>query len=213
MRLVRYQVTNFRSVKNSGWIDAGDVTALIGVNESGKTNLLLPLWKLKPARDGELQPTSDYPKRMFAEIRARPNYFSFISAEFEAGKLAEQISQVTTTPAGQVDIVRLTRFYDGSYTLSFPNYVAKSEVVASEVANALQRLSAAVETMAPAKHEEALKKAVLNTVESFKTSPDASWRTAELSAAAAALKDLLPKTLPKTTTIVPLLQQTVGHLE
>ncbi len=48
MKLVKYQVTNFRSVEDSGWIDVSDVTALIGENEAGKTNLLLPLWKLNP---------------------------------------------------------------------------------------------------------------------------------------------------------------------
>ena len=61
MKLTRFRVNNFRSVSDSGWLEADDVTALIGVNESGKTNLLLPLWKLKPAQDGEIQPTSDYP--------------------------------------------------------------------------------------------------------------------------------------------------------
>ena len=54
MKLTRFRVTNFRSVKDSGWVDVDDVTALIGVNESGKTNLLLPLWKLNPALDGEI---------------------------------------------------------------------------------------------------------------------------------------------------------------
>ena len=42
MKLKQFCVTNFRSVENSGWIEAEKVTALIGVNESGKTNLLLP---------------------------------------------------------------------------------------------------------------------------------------------------------------------------
>lgn len=46
MRLLRYRVTNFRSVADSGWLGPDDVTALIGVNESGKSNLLLPLWTL-----------------------------------------------------------------------------------------------------------------------------------------------------------------------
>ena len=44
MKLTKFKVTNFRSVDDSGWIEADAVTALIGVNESGKTNLLLPLW-------------------------------------------------------------------------------------------------------------------------------------------------------------------------
>ena len=49
MKLKKYQVTEFRSVDDSGWIETDDVTALIGTNESGKTNTLLPLWKLNPA--------------------------------------------------------------------------------------------------------------------------------------------------------------------
>ena len=65
MKLVRFKVTNFRSVDDSGWIEVDAVTALIGVNESGKTNLLLPLWKLNPVREGEIQPTSDFPKSLF----------------------------------------------------------------------------------------------------------------------------------------------------
>lgn len=78
MKLLQFRVTNFRSVSDSGWIEADNVAALIGVNESGKTNLLLPLWKLNPARDGEIQPTSDYPKTMFGEIRAAPDKHYFI---------------------------------------------------------------------------------------------------------------------------------------
>lgn len=41
MILKSFRVTEFRSVKDSGWIDAESITALIGTNESGKTNILL----------------------------------------------------------------------------------------------------------------------------------------------------------------------------
>ena len=53
MILKSFRVTEFRSVKDSGWIDAESITALIGTNESGKTNILLPLWKLNPADEGK----------------------------------------------------------------------------------------------------------------------------------------------------------------
>lgn len=64
MQLIGYRVTNFRSVDDSGWINTDSVTSLIGVNESGKTNLQIPLWKLNPAQEGEIHPNSDYPKRI-----------------------------------------------------------------------------------------------------------------------------------------------------
>lgn len=43
MKLLRYRVENFRSVENSGWIDCDNVTTLVSINESGKSNLLLAL--------------------------------------------------------------------------------------------------------------------------------------------------------------------------
>ena len=46
MKLLKFRVTEFRSVLDSGWIEVENITALIGTNESGKTNILLPLWKL-----------------------------------------------------------------------------------------------------------------------------------------------------------------------
>src|ERR1700744_1196252 len=95
MRLKRFKVTNFRSVIDSGWVDAEQVTALIGVNESGKTNLLLPLWKLNPASEGEIKPTSDYPKANYAAVRAAPEDFKFITAQFDATDLAEGLSKLT----------------------------------------------------------------------------------------------------------------------
>lgn len=93
MRLKQFNVTNFRSVLSSGWIEAEDVTALIGANESGKTNLLVPLWKLNPAREGELAPTSDYPKSMFADIRAKPSRHCFISADFTTDGFTASIAR------------------------------------------------------------------------------------------------------------------------
>lgn len=73
MKLVRYCVMNFRSVKNSGWIDCDDVTTLVGVNESGKSNLLLALWKLNPARGGEIDILHDMPVSELSTLRNRKN--------------------------------------------------------------------------------------------------------------------------------------------
>ena len=43
MRLLAFRVHEFRSVDDSGWIEVDQVTGLIGTNESGKTNVLMPL--------------------------------------------------------------------------------------------------------------------------------------------------------------------------
>lgn len=120
MKLTRFRVTNFRSVDDSEWIEVDAVTALIGVNESGKTNLLLPLWKLNPARDGEIQPTSDFPKIMFSEIRAQPGEYPFITAEFMTDEAVERIARTADIALEAGRIVRVTRFFDGKYKVHFP---------------------------------------------------------------------------------------------
>jgi hypothetical protein len=41
-----FRVCEFRSVDDSGWIEADQVTGMIGTQEYLKTNVLIPLWKL-----------------------------------------------------------------------------------------------------------------------------------------------------------------------
>lgn len=48
MQLAKFKVTNFRSVNDSGPIDVAKMTALVGRNESGKSNILLALESLNP---------------------------------------------------------------------------------------------------------------------------------------------------------------------
>ena len=130
--MIKYRVTNFRSVKDSGEIEVSDVGALIGVNESGKTNLLLPLWKLNPAREGEIQPTSDYPKTAFADIRANPGKFKFITADFDANSLMDKLVALTKLDPSQLAVLSVGRFFDGKYVVSFPQYAPKTTVSASD---------------------------------------------------------------------------------
>ena len=63
MKLMEYRVTNYRSINDSGLIDVRQRTALVGRNESGKTNLLLALQSLNPA-DGirDLDFVKDFPR-------------------------------------------------------------------------------------------------------------------------------------------------------
>ena len=49
MELIEYRILNFRSINDSGPITVGKTTALVGRNESGKSNLHLALVSLNPA--------------------------------------------------------------------------------------------------------------------------------------------------------------------
>lgn len=82
MILKKYKVTNFRSVNDSGWIETDDITTLVGINESGKSNLLLALWKLNPASGGDIKPIEDLPLTKYNEYKDILDKTKFIQAEF-----------------------------------------------------------------------------------------------------------------------------------
>ena len=64
MRLATVRVTEFKSIKDSGTFQVGDVTCLVGRNESGKTALLQALYRLNPIIEGQgiFDVTEDYPR-------------------------------------------------------------------------------------------------------------------------------------------------------
>ena len=68
MKLVKFRVCNFRSIKDSTWIDCSNVTNIIGVNEAGKSNALLALWKLNPASGGEINLLEDLPRNDYSDL-------------------------------------------------------------------------------------------------------------------------------------------------
>lgn len=63
VQLESFQITNFRSINDSGEIKVARITALLGRNESGKSNLLLGLKSLNPPEGyGDLNPVKDFPR-------------------------------------------------------------------------------------------------------------------------------------------------------
>ena len=52
MQMERFRVENYKKIKDSGWIDCGDITTFVGKNESGKSALFRGLSKMNPS-DGE----------------------------------------------------------------------------------------------------------------------------------------------------------------
>jgi predicted ATP-dependent endonuclease of OLD family len=76
MRLVKIHVTNFRSVEDSTEFDVGQVLALVGKNEAGKTAILQALAGLNPhpLTDVSYDIERDYPRRFLTEYANRhPN--------------------------------------------------------------------------------------------------------------------------------------------
>lgn len=123
MILKRFRVTNFRSIMDSGWIDCDDVTSLVGINEAGKSNVILALWKLHPVHDGEIDPLHDMPTKEYSSWRSIPEKIIFISADFELDNaLIDKVVNLCKCERDAATIVNIQRRYDGKYLISFPNY-------------------------------------------------------------------------------------------
>lgn len=214
MKLVKFRVTDFRSVKDSGWIELDDVTALIGVNESGKSNLLLPLWKLNPAREGELHPTSDYPKSLFTAIRETPGEFAFITALFDTAEHATKVAEKAGITSEEAAFVAVTRYYDKRYEIAFPNYAHSRDVETSNVRTQLNTLLTDIGSAKPLKSESAFVDGLKDGISMAIARLPASERmgAAEVSSVGEALAALLPAEPAKTSAIAPLLHQAIETL-
>ena len=214
MKLTRFKVTNFRSVDDSGWIEVDAVTALIGVNESGKTNLLLPLWKLNPARDGEIQQTSDFPKTMFGQIRADPGEYPFIMAEFAADDAAKRIARIAGIAPEAAQVVQVTRLFDGNYQVCFPEYTRETTAPTQWVREKLNVTAQKVEEGSALKQEESLQRSLVSDISraADELPEKETMSSAQLETLRDRVVEMLPETPAKTSVIVPMAQQFVEVL-
>lgn len=121
MILDSFRVTEFRSVKDSGWIDAEQITALIGTNESGKTNILLPLWKLNPADEGKIDLKSDLPRDKYHTYRSANPKPIFISAKYSlSDKEKLDLSKLSDHSCDEFSQVIVSKDFDGNLYYDFP---------------------------------------------------------------------------------------------
>lgn len=139
MNLLQFRVQNFRSVDDSGWIGCDDVTTLVGVNEAGKSNLLLALWRLNPVQGGEINLLADMPRRIYSTARNEPAAYTFIEADFELDeKVSQEIISKCFMQNKESLQVRISKTFDGSTTVKFLNAVAPGNVTSPALQTVLQ---------------------------------------------------------------------------
>lgn len=126
--LDRFKVINFRSIDESDWIEVSDNTCLVGTNEAGKTNLLIALWKLRPANNEPIVPLDDFPRNLYSKYKTDGHSEDvFIQADFILNdSLATEISKELQCDIEQVKRTLIERKYDGKYFISFPYSEVKS---------------------------------------------------------------------------------------
>jgi len=129
MKLVKFRINEFRSIEDSGWIKASDLTTLVGSNESGKTNLMIALWKLNENGENPVNPVQDMPRHKYYSLMNAPVKPVFVTACFalnaaERGVLAQK-------PYGdRVRFVYVGKDYDGKLHFTYAENADKEDGVA-----------------------------------------------------------------------------------
>jgi len=128
MKLSLFKVQNFRSIWNSGWVSCQDVTAIAGVNEAGKSNLLKALWKLKPAfRVDNKIVHSDLPRDKFDEIMDSDELPVFITAKFKLETSDLSMLRKYFPNIKPFDTCLISRALSGKYTVEVPVDVPEAQ--------------------------------------------------------------------------------------
>lgn len=216
MKLLRFRVTNFRSVDDSGWVHTDNVTALIGTNESGKTNVLLPLWKLNPAKEGQIDPLSDFPRKHYNTFRNQEPSPIFITAIFDMGdELAGELAREVGLPTEQMREVQFRRRFNGDYDVHFPGAAPARKIESQRIFEALDHADKEIEATNPLKTEEELKAQLLLTIRdnniAFRVPADVE--AAVVDRVQQALEKVDLSGAPKTSTIVPRFQRLTEQIQ
>jgi ATP-dependent endonuclease of the OLD family-like len=173
---MQFRVKDFKSVQDSGVIKCENITNLIGVNEAGKSNLLLALWKLNPARNGEIIFTSDMPVEKLAEYRTNPEKYYFIEAEFEIIKndLIKNLSNKFGIGKENFANVLVSRNYAGEYIVKFPKLEETGITVKNIFSNCINDFKKQVNPLSNAgKGEEGFKESLMQKLDDLLSRIDA----------------------------------------
>lgn len=146
MRLESFRVQNYRSINDSGDVTASRITALLGRNESGKSNLLRALHSLNPVEGfAALNPIKDFPRhRRLEECSDQTPVLSttWILDEDDKKALLEILPRAT-----YVTKVTIGRRYGKSRLVDFPGLqpIGFDE---ADVKGKLKKIAAAVRALA-----------------------------------------------------------------
>lgn len=165
MKLTRFFVRKFRSVDESGWIDCNSVSTLIGVNEAGKSNLLLALWKLNPAREGDINLLDDLPRELYSTLRNAQEKPDFIEAEFLLDN--QQAAEVSKLTGCNIQGVSVKRNYSGHYKVHFLDVSTITVISTEKIQQVLRSALADIQSLdEKGKGEAGIKQSAISALQS-----------------------------------------------
>ncbi|AXW01972.1 hypothetical protein CJO81_15095 [Ralstonia solanacearum] len=184
MRLESFRVRNYRSINDSGEITVSRITALLGRNESGKSNLLRALHSLNPISGFEaLRPIKDFPRHR--RLEECTDYTPVLSTTWVL-EVDDKKALLDVLPrATEVTKVVIDRGYGKSTrTVRFPELQA-IPFDESDIKSKVKKVAAAVRAAA---QKQATPDALDSAADAFETATSSvmlhdTWATQTVSAA------------------------------
>ncbi|CAH1594926.1 MULTISPECIES: AAA family ATPase [Vibrio] len=118
MKLTKFRVRNFRSINDSGEITTNDLTAILGRNESGKSNILLALQHLNPPGGiTDIEAIKNFPRhRRLAE---QDENTPFLNTEWRLSQEERESLSSIFPRASEVSTVTIARRYGSTRYIGF----------------------------------------------------------------------------------------------
>ena len=139
MKLEKFRVRNFRSIIDSGSVDISNLTALVGRNETGKTNLLLALTKLGRESLRSCYFVRDFPRA--SQTQEFASELPVLNTKWELSEADRQELQMFCPRASTVTHVEAALNFGGGLRMGFPGLspLSKKERETLENFNQLKR--------------------------------------------------------------------------
>ena len=153
MKLTSFQITEYRSVNDSSEIKTQRITAIVGRNESGKSNLLMALASLKPP--GGIKPLSkikDFPRHRRLSEWSENTLAVRTKWELEDAERAELVKLCPR--AKDVATVHMSRPYNARYIVGLQGLLP-IEATAEQIQDWIGHAKPALEAGAAALGEHA----------------------------------------------------------
>ena len=121
MRLKEFRVENYRSIRSTDWINVCSITAFVGQNEAGKSNLCEALFRINPYVPAAYVVDEDWPvdnwggkdpNGLVCEARFELTDPTEISILLNKAGLAEPNAQAGPGQTPNSLILRVSKFYD-----------------------------------------------------------------------------------------------------
>lgn len=118
MDLEAFRVQNYKRIEDTGWITCGDLTVLVGKNESGKSAVLRGLSKIQPSDGEDYDGLREFPRHRYTD--------EFESEDWAVASIRlclddddrTELADITPVVA-DVRVAEVTRYYSGRRTVGF----------------------------------------------------------------------------------------------